>query len=218
LGSLALSPLTPVAQGGGRLVYFHPDFPDCLLKVGKPMVAETSKARLEARIAGHFPAFGTRDVRHEIKAYVAAMLQPRRGGESLPVAGFRGFVDTDLGLAMMVERISFEGRLLGPTVLSLARRDRSLSDAHLALLNEFSRLLFERKVRARDLNPSNIVLGDRDGRERFYLVDGLGDVTIIPLNTWFDAANRVELNRLLTICAGPLRLRWDRQARAFLRS
>jgi hypothetical protein len=210
--------LTPVAQGGGRLVYFHPDFPDCLLKVGKPKVPDSAKARLEARIAGLFPAYGTRDVRHEVKAYVDAVLQPRRGGESLPVAGFRGFVDTDLGLAMMVERISLEGRMLGPTVLSLAGGDGSLSDGHLALLNAFSRLLFEWNVRARDLNPANIVLGDRDGRARFYLVDGLGDVTIIPLNTWFGAANRVELNRLLTICAVPLGLRWDRRARAFLRT
>jgi hypothetical protein len=212
-----LSSLTPVAEGGGRLVYHHPDYPDCLLKVGKVKNPATAKARVEARIAGYFPDFGTRDIRHEIKAYVAAMLQPGTGRESLPVAGFRGLIDSDLGLAMMVERISFEDRLLGPTVRSLARREGGLSDEHLALLNTFSQLLFAWRVRARDLNPGNIVLGDRDGRARFYLVDGLGDVTIIPLNTWFDAANRVELNRLLTICANSLRLRWDRRARAFRR-
>jgi hypothetical protein len=217
LGAVSLSSLQPVAMGGGRLVFFHPDFPDCLLKVQKVKTPGTVKERIDGLVGRRFASFATRDLRHEIKAYVDARLRKGQAEGSFPVAEFRGLVETDLGIGLLVERIFRDGELIGPTVRKLAGKEKTLSDRHLALLNEFSRQLFAWKVRARDLNPGNIVLGDRDGRERFFLVDGLGDVTLVPLNTWFDAANGIELNRLFTISARGLRLKWDRNARAFSR-
>ena len=217
MGAVSLSSLQPVATGGGRLVFFHPDFPDCLLKVQKVKTPRTAKERIDGLVGRRFASFATRDLRHEIKAYVDARLQQGQAEGSFPVAEFRGLVETDLGIGLVVERIFRNGELMGPTVRSLAGKEKRLSDHHLALLNEFSRQLFSWKVRARDLNPGNIVLGERDGRERFFLVDGLGDVTLVPLNTWFDVANGIELNRLFTICARRLRLKWDRNARAFSR-
>ena len=217
MGAVSLSTLEPVASGGGRLVFFHPDFPDCLLKVENAKTPGTAKERVDGLLGRRFASFATRDLRHEIKAYVDARLQTGQPEGSFPVADFRGLVETDLGIALLVERIFRNGELMGPTVRKLAGKEKTLSDDHLALLNEFARQLFAWKVRARDLNPGNIVLGERDGRERFFLVDGLGDVTLVPLNTWFDVANAVELNRLFAICARGLGLTWDRTARAFSR-
>lgn len=217
MGRIELEALTPVAEGGGRRVYLHPAFPECLLKVEKNKPPATARQRVDRLLASRLPSFAVRDMRSEIGAYADARLRPDRPDGPFPAAEFRGLVDTDLGLAMRVQRISVAGQVLGPTVRSLAGPDVALSDAHLALLNEFAASLFAWNLRTRDLNPRNIVLGDHDGRERFYLVDGLGDVTVVPLNTWFDAANRVELNRQFALCAGRMRLRWDKGRRAFAR-
>lgn len=214
-----LSSLAPIAEGGGRLVYLHPMFPDCLLKVEKDKVPANAKERMDRPIAKRLRSFAVRgDMRSEIAAYVDARLRPDRPDGAFPVADFRGLVETDLGLAIRVQRVSIDGRLLGPTLRSLAGPDLALPEAHLARLNAFAASLFAWNLRTRDLNPHNIVLGDNDGSERFYLVDGLGDVTLIPLNTWFDAANRVELHRQFGLCARGMRLRWDKARRSFDRA
>jgi hypothetical protein len=90
-----------------------------------------------------------RDLRHEIKAYVDARLRTGQPEGSFPVADFRGLVETDLGIGLLVERIFRNGELMGPTVRKLAGKEKTLSDDHLALLNEFARELFAWKVRAR---------------------------------------------------------------------
>jgi hypothetical protein len=212
-----LSSLKPMAEGGGRLVYFHPDFPNCLLKVGKAKSPVTTRERVQGFIARRFDTFASRDLRHEISAYVNARLQPGRVAGSFPAANFFGFVDTDCGMAIAVERIARTGEIMGPHLKALAGKEKELSDHHLSLLNDFSQQLFWWRLRVRDLNPRNIVLGERSGRERFFLVDGLGDMTTIPINTWSDTANRIELNRRLSMLAESMKLKWDGAACAFSR-
>lgn len=212
-----LSSLTPVAEGGGRLVYFHPDFPDCLLKVEKAKPPGTTAERMRGFIARRFDSLGSADLRHEIKAYVNARLQQGREAGSFPAANFYGFVETDRGVAIAVERIARSGEMMGPHLKALGGKDRELPDHHLSMLNDFSQQLFAWRLRVRDLNPRNIVLGERNGRERLLLVDGLGDMTAIPVNTWFDSANRIELNRRLAMLADSMKLKWDAAAGAFSR-
>jgi hypothetical protein len=204
-------------QGGDRLVYCHPDFPESLIKVGKPKSPARPTARFGAYVARLFPSLATRSLRLEIKAYVEARLQPGEAGGSFPVAELRGLIETDVGIAVVVERIARSGELLGPTLQSLAGGEKALSDDHIALLTEFARELFAWKIRAGDLNPRNIVLGEGDGRERFVLVDGLGNVTLVPLNSWSDVANATELDRGLSALARRLGLTWNRKDRAFSR-
>lgn len=212
-----LSSLDPVAEGGGRLVYFHPDFPDCLLKVGKTKSPGTTRERVQGFIARRLETFGARDLRQEIKAYVNARLQQGREAGSFPAANFYGFVETDRGVAIAVERIARTGEIMGLHLKDLAGKEEELPDHHLSLLNDFSKQLFSWRLRVRDLNPKNIVLGERNGRERLFLVDGLGDMTAIPINTWSDTANRIELNRRLSMLAESLQLKWDGAACAFSR-
>jgi len=212
-----LSSLKPVAEGGGRPVYFHPDFPACLLKVGKAKSPAPIRERVQGFFARRFDTFASRDLRHEIKAFVNVRLQEGRVAKSFPATNFYGFVDTDYGVAIAVERIAPTGEIMGPHLKALAGKKKELSDQHLRLPNDFSRQLFSWRLRVRDLNPRNILLGERKGRERLFLVDGLGDMTAISVNTWFDAANRVELNRLLSMLAETMTLKWDGAARAFSR-
>ena len=212
-----LSSLKPVAEGGGRLVYFHPDFPDCLLKVEKSKSPKRPWERVRGFVARRFDSFGSPDLRHEIKAYVNARLQQGREAGSFPAANFYGFVETDCGVAIAVERIARSGEIMGPHLKALGGKDKELADHHLSLLNGFSQQLFSWRLRVRDLNSRNIVLGERNGRERLLLVDGLGDMTTIPLNTWFHAANRIELNRRLSMLAESVKLKWDAASCSFSR-
>jgi hypothetical protein len=213
-----LSGLEPVAEGGGRHIYFHAAFPEVLFKVRKPRAPRNAKQRLDAFLARRFPSFDVLDLRREMAAYTAARLRPVPVDEAFPASEMRGFAPTDLGVAaQMVERIACDGETLGRTLMTLTAGGTSLPDEQLALLNDFVRRVFLWRIRARDLNARNIVFGARGGTPQFVLVDGLGDMNVIPLRTWSDSVNRLELNKSFAWIGRQTGLHWEPRTSAFSR-
>lgn len=204
---LSLSHQTPVAEGGTRRVFLHPESRDRLVKVvhaGKsPM--RGGLRRLLHRFANDADSF----VRREASFF--RRLDARHTGEHLPVARIDGFLDTDLGRAQVVERIGCGSDLLGPTLQDL-RREGPLRVADLALLNDFVARTYRLNLVIRDLKARNLVLGEDVAGRRFVLVDGLGDKNVIPVRTLFAPLNRRHLDRDFARMADRLGLVWrDRQ-------
>jgi hypothetical protein len=210
---LRLSGQKPVARGSERCVYLHPLRADRLLKVldPRPPRRRASLRRISGRL---LKSIELRSSRAEQAEQVRAFLRAPADAGPPPFSRSFGHVETELGWALEVERITPGNRALGPTLRDLARED-ALDDATLALLNDVIRRIDLWNLRASDLNPKNFVLGDRDGLRQFVLVDGLGDVHALPVRSWSDRLNRLANGHEFRRYAPRLGLRWDDRRRSY---
>ena len=77
--------------------------------------------------------------------------------------------------------------------------DKTFDAELLMALNKFARDLRDSQIPTNDVNANNIVLGtNRDGQLRFVLVDGFGDIHLLPVRTYFSFARRRHLIRLFS--------------------
>lgn len=193
LTALSLAAHTPVAQGYMRRVYAHPHRDDALVKVIR---ADTQHARTQG--ARNWLKRRGRTRHHavflrEIREYLA--LRARAPGIA-PISHIFGFVQTDAGLGLVVERLHGEDGALAPTLVELYGRH---GDA--PWLREGIDALFDalrdHHVVVSDVNPGNVVYGcGSDGVPRFALVDGFGDKNVIPLCSLSRRYNAYVLHRL----------------------
>lgn len=194
-GPVRLGDLAPLARGGVRLVYQHPDAPDCLIKVMRPDLIAPDGSMLESRWYKRKRRFGPyRTFARDIAEYVAA----RSTGtfESLPLARVFGFVETDLGFGLVVEKIRGADGGLAPTLMAIVQRGATWN----GMLDELDALVADLSARhliAGDLNLRNIVsTHDAAGRGRFVCVDGLGEKNLIPFRSllpWLNARKNAEI-------------------------
>lgn len=188
---LQLTRQAPLASGSGRHVYAHPEQPGVLIKVIRPDLTRARAARVRTAI------------HRKIHAYVDVHLR-----ESAPLPFLQtvlGFVNTDLGLGLLVEAVTDENGALGPTLTALLHSKR-YSAEHAAALAEFIRRIQASPVIAADINSHNLVFTrSPDGIARFVLIDGLGDKTLIPFGRLFPFLNRRQkrkrIERLLRYVA-----------------
>ena len=214
--TIELSGRTPLAQGTHCHVYAAPFDPELVIKVIRRDLPPPRNQwkKWKRALHGWRPALQDRPLIREYAAYIALRrTQIDRGGD-LPVAHCAGVVATDHGLGILYEKISEDGQELGPSVSQLASGGQL--EAALPLLTDFARRLFDWDIRANDVNRGNIVLGNRNGRRQFVLVDGLGDSHLIPLRAWFRRWNHRSLNKRFAKVARRTALKWDSQSRQFL--
>ena len=97
-----------------------------------------------------------------------------------------------------MENVTTPGREIGPTLGQLLN-DKTFDAELLMALNKFARDLRDSQIPTNDVNANNIVLGtNRDGQLRFVLVDGFGDIHLLPVRTYFSFARRRHLIRLFS--------------------
>ncbi len=179
--SVWLNPNAALAQGAGRVVYAHPDRADALIKVSKPRKRD-QYALLSLRLRKR--RFGClRSAFKEYEEYIAAMSRLGRIPSALPA--FRGFVDTNLGIGMVVEKITDADGNLAPSQREYIEchglTDDLVVKTH-ALVDEIKAA----RIVAGDLTPSNIVIGvDEAGKQRLFLVDGTSENTFFRVKTHF---------------------------------
>jgi hypothetical protein len=181
---LRLTGVEPLALGHLRAIYPHPGDPDLLIKlmradaVAKRWGPGASWVKRVPR-ALHYTGF-LREISE------ALMLAARHPEANVPVARPQGLVDTDLGLAIVVEAVRGEDGALGPTLDGLVRRDGAAA----ALRGQVDALFADLArcgVIVGDVHPGNIVFGQtaRDRRlgqaPRLTLVDGYGEKFFVPL-------------------------------------
>ena len=201
--------LAPVAKGQSRIILVWRERPDLLVKVANP-------ARRQKTIA-FFGAASLRRYRYlarEETAYREAMIRAERIGRPPPIAPLRGLVLTGRGLGQVVEKVRGADGGLAPTLSALARAGR-IDPAAVEALNRFLADLRIFGIVAHDLRAKNLVYETWAGRQRFVLVDGFGDKTLIPLRRWLPWLDAPRLDARCAAIARETRLGWDSRACQF---
>lgn len=173
---LALADAKPVAQGSARSIYRHPHNTAWLIKILRPDLSPARRRRVIASL------------HRELRAYVDVHLAEPGALEFInPIVGL---TKTDLGLGLVVSAVLDENEQLAPTLAGLLRSG-AFTPEHNAALERTLEAILASSVVAADLNAHNFVcLRNPDGSPRFVLVDGLGDKTLIPFNSFCPALNR----------------------------
>ena len=186
---LELAGHAPLAKGKKRYVFRHPSQPGLVVKVfirpSAPRSSGTLKAYFQERRRRDSSLSG---FTRELREYAASRFD---GEDALVgyVPDLFGFVDTDIGLGLVVAAVTDRNGDLGSTLVELVRSNR-VTRERVALLEE----LFQRVIRSNlvigDFTARNIVLSEKPGGvERFVLVDGLGDKTFVCMQRWFPLFN-----------------------------
>lgn len=193
---LCKAQLKQVGEGGERIIYTCDDYPDIVFKWQKPVESRRlRKGDLKSVLLKAVPGFQNYNVALEYKTYLRACLNLPFDLDNLPVARIFGFVPCEDGPLQMCEKISMDGTQIGPT-LSVVGRQGVMEDADITALNLFAGRLLQSNMPTHDLSAANIVKGrDGQGGVRFVLIDGLGDVKLIPMRRFSARTRRAHLVR-----------------------
>lgn len=191
---LDISTLELVAQGRERLVYQSDVYPDLLFKVQKAASERELKPKdLKSTLLRRYPSFKNYIVLRENKEFVNLCLNGSLSIDDLPISRLFGFVASDKGPVQIVEKVSDDGKTIGPTLRQLFEAG-AVGTPEMALLGKLAQNLLASKIALNDVNESNVVLGrDGAGQQRFVLVDGIGDIHVLPVRTYFQKARTSHL-------------------------
>ncbi|SNY55714.1 PhoP regulatory network protein YrbL [Pseudooceanicola antarcticus] len=169
-GPVTLAGQEPLRSGEESLVYQHPRFQDLLLKLPR----QDGRAALRMQRPG-FKRPLLRRFRHlvswhlEYSEYLSAVAREGTLPGFVPL--HLGICPTDLGPALLVEKICAPGGELAPTLRDLAntgRLDASIPE----LLEDFLENLAASGIVTRDIWPDNLVLAEAP--RRLMLIEGMG--------------------------------------------
>ncbi|WP_037306876.1 YrbL family protein [Ruegeria halocynthiae] len=195
---LRLADKAIIAKGNRQFVYEHPDVPGTLLKVPQPDTMDANANLLTDtwfdRIFRRSTAF--KGFLREFHESFELMARHQTDGVDLPVCEVRGAILTDLGLALVYERISDPDGQLSPSLHLLASTGR-LTQQHVDDLERHFELLVTENVIISNGNPGNVVYQTRpDGTGRWVWIDSFGCKQTIPVRRWSRRLNARKLERV----------------------
>ncbi len=205
-----------VGAGGKRKVYINRHYEKFVFKKQRPLSELELKSDLKGFLLKRFPTLIDHMLKKEYRGYVHACVKRSSDFEDAPVSKLYGFAHSNIGIVQIVEKVSLDGNMVGPTLTAL-HQGGGLTDGRLALLNDLVQLLLAWNIPMHDLTGNNIVLGKRGGKEKFICVDGIGDIHLIPVRTYFPRIRRDALTHSLTKTAKQLDLSFDKQKFLFSR-
>jgi hypothetical protein len=185
---VSLRERTPIAQGTRRVVYAHPDDPGLIIKVTRPDYLArrwtgTLSWRQKRRRYRHLLPF-LLEIREHMAICAAWGSAPRH------IQNLVGFANTDLGFGLVSEAARTASGAYAPTlhqIIMEGRFDERLATA----LETFRHDLLATPIVVTDLRPANIVCAEEpDGTPYFVLIDGIGEKTIVPINSFIGWLNR----------------------------
>ncbi len=194
---LTLSDQTPVAAGKTRYIYQHPNNPDWLIKVHRV----TSPRPDRSGFLGWLQSLEDRFIymtgfMRELRPYIYSRYGDHGEVVShlIPIIGL---ADTDLGMGLVVGAArDAEGRL-APTLRKVFKRG-DMSAERIEKLRQLLAAIELTDLVLGDLNQDNVVLAhDREEGDRFVIIDGLGERTVVPLQEWFGWVNRYTKRRFV---------------------
>lgn len=165
---ISLSQQEPVAKGGEKLIYFHPQDDSKLIKVINPsyidFMQKNYSLTYRLRRLKHYWFFANTMIEH-----IASSEEDVANKHFLQAVD--GFVDTDLGFGLIVKAVKNLDGSLGHTLGDLLMANQ-FNDQHRLALNAFVDWMKETHIIIRDLWLDNLVW-DEQG-QYFVLVDGIG--------------------------------------------
>lgn len=219
---LQIDPETQVAAGVQRSVYRHPTDQTKLIKVLRPETSRAARSNFNGVMDRLFPSTRLRQIRKEYQEYLRFMLSLPTPDYHVPISHMFGFVQTNLGLGGLTERIVAPDGGLGETLAAMVDTN-ALAQSDLALLNDTIHRLFDSGLRASDLNAKNFVFGQRYvadtlGARDCVLVDGFGDIHAIPVRSMALWSNHVALSRSCLKLARNTGMTWDNKRRVLIKA
>jgi hypothetical protein len=185
---LQLKATEPVAKGGRRLVFAHPDDPRLIIKVLQPAYLKREwpepltwrrKLKRYRRYFGYL-----QEVREHLAACTHYGTRPKH------LQNLVGFIDTDYGLGLIYEPVLGPGGKFAPTLQSLLTHKlytREIQQAY----NEYRDWLINAPITVTDLRSDNIVCArDETGKPYFVQIDGVGEKTLVPIKGFVPWLNR----------------------------
>lgn len=210
---LRVSDQDPIATGGHRDVYACPGQSHLLIKVTRPR-KRPNRSFAKRLIRQLMPDSAYRNALKEIEGEMKAALKSGTDIEHLPLARCFGIAQTDIGPAIIVERIETDDGQLAHPLARLCEKG-ALSEDLLNELNSFAKKLFQLQVVARDIHETNIVYGLRNETRMFLLIDGYGERNLVPLRTLSRRLNDRSLHKQMNGIAERVGLIWDRTRQEF---
>lgn len=168
-----ISDQSPIAQGNDRAIYDAPNYPGLLLKI--PLPTEKRKLSLIERfLFERYPSMKIRALKEEYLQYISTIYSDDVDISEIPIPVMLGFAQTDIGPASLVEKIYIDEKTIAPSLHKMMM-DNQQSKLDVQALNVFANEILKYRIVTTDLTTRNIVYGQRLGRRRFFLVDGIGD-------------------------------------------
>lgn len=172
---LEINPDTLLAQGATRKVYPHPLDDNLLLKVLKPMMHSNKLlSRFNPRRAQY--GFMTTAYR-EYEEYIRAIARLNRMPTPLP--RFHGFVNTNLGVAMVVEKIKDTEGNLAPNITAYVV-ENGFTDHLNNMIDDLEYTIKLERIVCSDLTCENVVVSANG----LIVVDGSSDKLIFSFNRY----------------------------------
>lgn len=193
-GTIILKDRVPFAAGSTQLVFEHPHDPRLLIKIRNIERLKKARRRKIAGILGLKRKHGLYTTwMRELEHYFAVRVRLARHPEFLQ--HYHGVVDTDLGLGMVVGKVTDRAGNIAPPLGQVIKERGFTADMRAKLL-EMLRQTNELGISTNDISPWNIVCGwDEAVGERFVLIEGIGVNTFIPLARFSRRLNIVSNNR-----------------------
>ncbi len=163
-----LSQYEPVAKGGEKLIFIHPQDENQLIKVINPEYIHFMKKNrsfsYKIRRLKHYWFFS-----NMINEHLASREEKIENPNYLQ--NITGFVDTDMGFGIVVEAVKNKDGSLGLTLGDIIKNDL-YNDTHKHALNHFVEWMKKTHIIIRDLWLDNLVWHEEN--QHFVLVDGIG--------------------------------------------
>ena len=211
--TIKLSGLRPLTSGARRRVYALPGHPDLLVKVVPPHKVY-APGMVKRLIRGVLASTRYRNVLSEVNCEMVLSLGLGPDCSVSPLPKCLGVVSTDLGAGVIVERISDRAGGLARTLSDLCASNEMDLD-RLCHLNNLVAKLFDMHIVAPDLHAGNIVFGQRHGKDAFFVVDGYGERTVIPLRSLSQWLNNHSPRKRMVRIASKTGLVWSAENRRF---
>lgn len=192
---ISLSQQDPVAKGGEKLVYLHPQDDSKLIKIINP-------AYIGFMQKNYWLSYRLRRLKHYwffsnmVTEHIASREENIANKHFLQAVD--GFADTDLGFGLVVKAVKNIDGSLGFTLGDLLKANK-FNDQHRVALNAFVEWMKGTHIIIRDLWLDNLVW-DEQG-QFFVLIDGIGGrylPTLRSYSRWYNLrGNRKRAEKLL---------------------
>jgi hypothetical protein len=184
----------PIAKGQTQSIYVHPGNPKLLIKIRHHEKLRRAYLRKFGGLIGLNRQYGVYTTWHrELQHYFSVSF--RLGFHPPVLQEYHGVIETDLGLGLVVGRVSDRSGNLAPTLADVVSRT-GLTDELLTKVRALLRELNDLKISTNDVSVKNIVYGwSASGGDRLVLIEGIGVNTFIPLARFSNYLNIRSNNR-----------------------
>lgn len=176
-----------IAEGSGRKIYHYPQNPDLVVKLHKPFKSKPLIG-LHNLIRRNRRRFGP--LMHSfVEADEIASVVGQTGHLPDYISQYRGLIATTLGTGAVFEAVRCQDGSLAPTLMAYAPTSPFRGEMVAAIDQLWDKIIADHVVIS-DPSLRNVAVCEDNDEFHLILIDGLGERTLIPIQTWSRHAHR----------------------------